>query len=190
MLSMIDAKFGSYRGLVRLLLDKARWYSGALKSVGHPDWSCVRRLVFVCQGNICRSPYGHALAERAGISVASFGYATSTGASASTVAIKVAAERGVDLTKHKTTDLKDFKFEPGDLLLIVEPRHLTKLAPIPRLPGIQMALLGVWCEPITPLIYDPHTLSEEYFHSCYARIENAVSNLLAEYSASNSELNG
>lgn len=184
MLQMIDTKYGSYRGLIRLWLDKVKWYSGIFKSVGRPDWSVVQRLVFVCQGNICRSPYGHALAERSGIiAVASFGYATSTGAAASSVAIKVAAERGVDLTKHKTTDVKDFTFKSGDLLLIVEPRHLAKIEPIPQHLGIQIALLGLWCEPITPLIYDPHTLSEEYFHSCYARIETAVSNLLVECSA-------
>jgi protein-tyrosine phosphatase len=44
-----------------------------------PDPARVRRLVFVCHGNICRSAYAHVLARRAGARVASFGLSTATG---------------------------------------------------------------------------------------------------------------
>jgi len=181
MLSVINARFGSYRGLIRLLLDKIRWYSGAFKPYQNTDWSQVKRLVFVCQGNICRSPYGHMLAAKSKLPVASFGYATTTGQPANAVALKVAAERGIDLSQHRTTDLSDFEVENGDLLLLVEPRHIAKVQHISCRPGVQVALLGQWCRPITPLIYDPHTLSEAYFHHCYARIEQAVVNLVIQF---------
>lgn len=189
MLSVINSRYGSYRGLIRLWLDRLQWYSGRFRRYERPDWSQVKRLVFVCQGNICRSPYGHVLASRQQLPVASFGYATTSGQSANPIALKVAAERGVDLSAHRTTDLSDFIVQPGDLLLLVEPRHISKVQNVASQQSVQVALLGQWCDPVMPLIYDPHTLSEAYFHHCYARIEQAVANLLAEYQSASRPLN-
>jgi protein-tyrosine phosphatase len=181
MLSEIDSRYGTYRGLIRLWLDRLKWFCGCFRRYGRPDWLQVKRLVFVCQGNICRSPYAHALAVRDGVAATSFGYATTTGQPANSVALKIAAERGLDLSGHRTTDLSDFIVQSGDLLLLVEPRHLAKVRSAVAQPGVQVALLGQWCEPVMPLIYDPHNLSEAYFHNCYARIERAVDNLLGEF---------
>ena len=65
--------YGTWRGAVRLALAHAEVATG-LSGAIVPDPAKVRRLVFVCHGNICRSAYADVLARRAGMNVASFGH--------------------------------------------------------------------------------------------------------------------
>ena len=75
---MIDERFGTARGLVRLALSYAEVATRQAAILPHhPD--AVTRLVFVCHGNICRSAFAHAVAERLGANVASFGLSTASG---------------------------------------------------------------------------------------------------------------
>ena len=58
---MIRPRFGTLRGLVRLALSYPQLFLGL--GAGRPvDPATVRRLVFVCQGNICRSAFAEAAA--------------------------------------------------------------------------------------------------------------------------------
>ncbi len=67
---MIRPRFGTLRGLVRLALSYPQLFLGL--GAGRPvDPATVRRLVFVCQGNICRSAFAEAAARRAGLRAAS-----------------------------------------------------------------------------------------------------------------------
>lgn len=180
-INYINEHYGSYRGLIRLQLANLRWRLGQYRGLNTPDWQRVRRLVFVCQGNICRSPYAHYLALQHTDKVASLGYATTSAQAAYPLALKVAQQRGIDLSTHRTTDINDFLFAPGDLLLVMEDRHLAKVQQKAEQHQAQVALLGLWATPVAALLYDPYSLSEAYFHSCYQRIENAVSALIREF---------
>ena len=181
MLSFINKKFGSYRGLIRLILANLKYYMKALHKYKNHDWSTVNRLVFVCQGNICRSPYAHFVALKYTDSVASYGYATTSNKPANDTAILVASERGVDLSGHKTTNQSDFEFGEGDLLILMEERHVSKIKFYADTHGSQIALLGLWAKPVSPLIYDPYSLSKDYFHSCYDSIDSAVANIVNDF---------
>jgi len=57
----VRPRFGTYRGLVRLLLAQVENRTGGYRRFKQIRWESVKRVVFVCHGNICRSPY----AERA-----------------------------------------------------------------------------------------------------------------------------
>jgi protein-tyrosine phosphatase len=180
----IDAAFGSYRGLIRLMLSQAEQMVGGLPETRAIDWTQVRRLVFVCQGNICRSPYAHHLAALEDIPVASFGLSTTTGLQAYEDALKTAAARGHDMQAHRTIDLSDFNLQQGDLLIAMEPRHIQRMRRIEKLNGYQRTLLGLWAKPSMPHIHDPHRLSAAYFQTCYARIEQATAALVKTFKAS------
>ena len=69
------------------------------------------KILVVCIGNICRSPYGEAVLQEmlprkeissAGIMVES---SRLSGKPANDTAIKIANERGIDLTHHKAQQL-------------------------------------------------------------------------------------
>ena len=163
MSSLIDTKFGTVRGFVQLMLDYMAMYAGLYRKYGTIDWSSVRRLVFVCQGNISRSPYAHWIALRETDAVTALGLNTETGMQAYDMALDVARTSGVDLTPHPTTDWSDFEFRDGYLVLAMEMRHIRIIEERPMDCDIRVVLLGLWCRPHMPLLYDPHRLSSAYF---------------------------
>lgn len=181
MSSLFATKFGTVRGFVRLMLDNIAMYAGLYRKYETIDWSSVRRLVFVCQGNICRSPYAHWLALCETDAVASLGLNTETGMPAYDMAMEAARIGGVDLTPHRTTDWNDFELRDGDLLLAMEMRHIRIIEQRPVDCDIQVGLLGLWCRPRMPLLYDPHRLSPAYFATCYERIDRAVARVTGQF---------
>jgi protein-tyrosine phosphatase len=180
MKNWINRRYGTWRGLVRLLLAYLELYTGRLRQfmLKHPEQ--VRRIVPVCQGNICRSAYAHHIVVECGLPVASFGLSTHTGGSSPPEAIAAAARLNVDMTAHRAVDWTDFKVLPGDLLLVMEIRQAHELRRRlgPR-DDVQICLLGMWCDPVVPHLHDPHTLSSGYFDTNFRRVDQAVRRLAA-----------
>ena len=179
-------RFGTLRGLVRTVLANLMYGVGPYRKYANVDWSRVDRLVFVCQGNICRSPFAHHLAGKllgGGLRVSSFGLSTTTGIEAFELASRTAAEFSVDLSEHRTTDLTDFELRDGDLYVVMEDRHVRQLRPALHDADSQICLLGLWCRPRFALLYDPHRLSERYFRTCFERIDEAVRRLVSDAGA-------
>ena len=173
-------QFGTWRGALRLVLAHAEVAIGQAAIVP-PDPAQVRRLVFVCHGNICRSAYADGLARRAGMNVASFGLSTSSGKAACPLVAQQAQARGLDLSDHRTTRAEDYLPLPGDYLLGMETRHLRKLAADPRTAGLPRGLLGSYATPAVPHLHDPYKLDPAYMDVCLDRIERAVAALATRY---------
>jgi protein-tyrosine phosphatase len=184
---LVEREFGTFRGLVRTALAYLMWLLGPYREYGEVDWTRVNRIVFVCLGNICRSPYAHyrCLAMECPLPVASFGLSTSTGVAANATAAEVALSRGIDLSGHSATDLADFTILDGDLLLVMEDRHIDALAPAVMGRNVQIGLLGLWYRPSFALLYDPFSLSPAYFASCFRRIDAALARVVAQAKAGN-----
>lgn len=182
-MTFIGREFANHRGLIRTALSDLMWRLGPYRKYGRVEWEKVHRLVFICQGNICRSPFAHRLSllKDSGLPLASFGLATETGISADSMATAVAGDFGVDMSEHRATDLGDFAIRDGDLLIVMEDRHIRKLQGQFGENGSQICLLGLWCRPRFALLYDPHRQSREYFSACFSRIDRAVNNLLSDY---------
>lgn len=178
MKNYINRRFGTWRGLVRLLLAYLELATGRLYQFRLKDPAAVRRVVAICQGNICRSAYAHHILVECGLPVASFGLSTHTGGKSPPEAIAAAARLNVDMTAHRAVDWTDFKVLPGDLLLVMEIRQAHELRRRlgPR-DDVQICLLGMWCDPIVPHLHDPHTLSGDYFDSNFRRVDKAVRRL-------------
>ncbi|MBJ7443184.1 MAG: phosphotyrosine protein phosphatase [Sphingobium sp.] len=174
---MIRARFGTLRGLVRLILSYPQ-LALSLSASGAADPAQVRRLVFVCQGNICRSAFADVVARRAGLNTASFGLSTTTGRAAHDPAIAAAHALGHDLSQHRAIDMADYVPQEGDLLLAMEVRQLHRLAADPRLSHMPRLLLGRWTRPMLPHLHDPYGLDDRYMATCLARIERAVERLV------------
>ncbi len=174
------ANYGTWRGVLRLALAHAEVATGQAAIVP-PDPAQVRRLVFVCHGNICRSAYADGLARRAGMNVASFGLSTSSGKAAWPLVAERALARGLDLSEHRTTRVEDYLPLPGDYLLGMETRHLRKLAVNPLTAGLPRGLLGSYATPAVPHLHDPYQLDPAYMDICLERIERAVAALVTRY---------
>jgi protein-tyrosine phosphatase len=176
----IETRFGTLRGAVRLALSYGEVAVGQAGIV-QSDPDSVRRLVFVCHGNICRSAFADVVAREAGMRVASFGLSTDAGKGAHPPAMAAAAELGFDLSAHRTMRAGDFVAEPGDFLLAMETRQLRRLAGDPRLADVPRSLLGLYAAPAVPHLHDPYELDPTYMMTCLKRIESAVANLRAAF---------
>lgn len=93
----------------------------------------MRRVLFVCTGNLCRSPLARALfarlAAEAGLPVEalSAGLYASPGARPPAEALAIAKEAGLDLTGHAAAPVSREVFEASDLVLVVERFQASEL---------------------------------------------------------------
>lgn len=177
-LQLMRRNHGTWRGWVRHLLALAELSIGRLRPFQSGDAARAARLVFVCLGNINRSAFACALARSLDVPAVSVGLSTTTGATATEQARHAAALRGLSLDAHRATDLADHRPEPGDVYLVMEVRHARHL--VSRgVPAASIGFLGLWGNPARVHLHDPHTLSSEYFSTCFALIEGAVRTLVA-----------
>lgn len=93
------------------------------------------KVLFVCSGNICRSPMAAEYFRHRAVSrglndcvVDSAGTLRIRGAPASTEAIEAMAEIGVDLTRHRSQALDASVLEDADYTIVMEHDHLDYLA--------------------------------------------------------------
>jgi protein-tyrosine phosphatase len=177
--AFIARNYGRKMGLLRHYSHQAQYMLGSYSSLKRVEWGRVTRLVFVCKGNICRSPYAEARARTMGLRCSSFGLEAGVHAPANPSAIWAARARGLDLTGHRAQGASEFPMAPGDLLTAMEPWHAAVLQNRRMDPGVQVTLLGLWCSPSRPHIEDPLGLSEEYFQTCFATIDKAIASMSA-----------
>jgi protein-tyrosine phosphatase len=149
--------------------------------IAMPEPGSVRRFVFVCQGNICRSAFAERVARDLGGDSISFGLSTSADDPAHPPAMRAAASLGVDLSAHRTSRVQDYVPQPGDFLLAMEVRQLARLAENEKLRHLPRALLGRWSTPARPHLHDPFGLDAAYMITCLRSIETAVAALVRAY---------
>ena len=143
-------------------------------------WSRVRRVVFLCLGNICRSPYAERRMLAWGIPSRSAGFAGVAGDRSPPEAVRGALARGISLEPHRALPLDAMKFEEGDLVALFEPAHADQIRKLLEYrPDIQVTLVGLWSRPPMPYLHDPYALSDDYFDACYERIDDALEGMRA-----------
>jgi len=93
----------------------------------------TQHVLFVCTGNICRSPLASSLLERAlkdrglDVTVGSAGTGAWDGAPASEGAYLVGLERGLDLSGHRARLLTRELVEQADLILTMARHHRARV---------------------------------------------------------------
>ena len=166
----INDRYGSRHGLVNHYKFSYQHKRGQFASAVNIDWKKVERLVFICHGNICRSPLAEVAArQRFHLNAESFGIDCTDGSLADPRAVTFAKSVGLDLTQHRARHIKNYQAQHGDLVIGMEPKHLQALAAL-DLNGAPLTLAGLWLEKPTPYIHDPYSSSPHYFDRC----ENAV----------------
>jgi protein-tyrosine phosphatase len=177
--AIIARRYGRKMGFVRHYSHLARYLLGSFSELKMVEWDSVKHLVFVCKGNICRSPYAEARARIMGLRCSSFGLEARADAPADPSAIRGAQARGLDLTRHRAQLGSQFPVAAGDLLMAMEPWHVAVLQSRPLPAGVQVTLLGLWCRPMRPHIEDPFGLCDDYFQTCFGIIDNALASISA-----------
>lgn len=177
----IADRYGGKRGLLRHLAARLQQGSRGFRALQSVNWARADRLVFVCKGNICRSPYAEARARALGLPAASFGLEAAPGKPANPDAIATAAARGLDLTGHRTVPLPAFSVHPGDVLVGMEPWHAERLKQLEGPQPLSVTLLGLWTRSPRPHLQDPYGLSRAYFDTCFRIIDACIETLAEKY---------
>jgi len=136
------------------------------------------RILVICHGNICRSPFGaEMLARDFGKTAFSGGIYPKAGRTSPDNAVAAAAERGIDLSLHRSSVVTVEEMRAADLILIFDRKNwLGVRALAPELMD-RVAFLGA-ADTSRPLeIVDPFGGDLDEFRGCYARIEDALSRI-------------
>lgn len=175
----IQSKYGSYKGLLKHIKTQVALRSGVYSQLLAVEWGRVERLVFVCKGNVCRSPYAAQKAADLGIPTISFGLDTGGDTPANSAASRCALERGVDLVRHRSAHIRTADFKTNELLLFFEPGHIFAAKKILDHIPAQISLVGLWSSPKRPYIFDPYGRSDECFRYCFDAIDSSIANISA-----------
>lgn len=177
-ISYINDNFGSKRGLLRSAKFKILLWLGVYKKYQNINFAKVDRLVFICSGNICRSPFGEYVAKAKNIASVSYGLHCRGGDAADERAIEFAKEEcSLDMSGHITTNISDYQEREGDLLVVMEPKHLEELLPLLKKDIVQTTIVTLWCRSVSAYLHDPFSASRHFFWKCEYRIVEAVANL-------------
>lgn len=105
----------------------------------------VRRVVFVCTGNICRSPMAEAIARdlfgEDGVVFESAGIRAVSGAPATPTAAIACREIDVDLSGHRARQLDEEMAERADLIVVMTGEHRNRVLGIAPAVGDRVVLL-------------------------------------------------
>ncbi len=157
----------------------------ALEQLARAD--IAPEFLFVCHGNVCRSPYAAhafaralpaALAARARISSAGFVGAERP---APPEAVRAAARRGIDLSDHRSRLVAGGAAPRRGLVLVMNEAQRAAVCRLLGRADDDVLVLGdLDPEPIdTREIRDPWGAEEEVFDASYARIDRCVGVLAA-----------
>lgn len=158
----------------------------------------VRSVLFVCKGNICRSPFAEHVAQKleseghtGGITFASAGLHVSKPLSPPPDAIRAAKKFGVGLERHRSQAISRDLMETFDMIVAMEvwqyaelsaryPEYRRKLFVLPRLDSAFPVTMRGYA---AFNIEDPYGRSLGAFEQCFIRIEQCVGSLLASVNA-------
>ncbi|WP_420890913.1 low molecular weight phosphatase family protein [Marinobacter suaedae] len=173
---LVYGYFGSKNGLLRFVGHGILATFGAYRRYPAEKPDENQRLVFICSGNICRSPLAEVYARSLGKEASSCGLNCTDGHPADPRARQFAAANGLDLDNHLTVNVTNFEFSENDFIILMEPAHIDdfhrKVGPSHR-----MALAGAYCSPPNPYIHDPYSCSDEFFSRCERKVMEAVGKL-------------
>jgi len=151
----------------------------------------IERVLFVCTGNICRSPMAEGLMierlreeGRSDISVSSAGIFANPENTAEPFAVQVAREAGVDISGHRARVVNNDNLNWADIVLAMESsqRGFISLA-FPH-QSAKVFLLGNFRRSRGGEIADPYGSSMETYRSCFEEIREAIDGFIQFLSSS------
>ena len=145
----------------------------------------ARTILFICKGNICRSPFAKEYADRVfagtGRVFLSAGYYPQSGRGAPAVALEAAAAAGIDLSAHRSVLLTDELLRKADMVIVMDAENRMELSRRSAAAG-KVYFLGALAALGTLFIADPYGKDRNCFDRQYARIAQTLEAAAASFS--------
>ncbi len=183
---------GTGFGFVHRRLTRWRWERTARRH--HSDVLAMRNgtklstILFVCHGNVCRSPLAERIAQQGMPSIrwVSAGFDGKPERRSPAHMIKAAAVLGVDLSANEPRRLGAADIAGADLILVMDPENLEEMKV--RFPEgmAKTTLLGLFNEPQEVRIRDPYFGTESEALAVSEQLRSCVDRLCANINAQSS----
>lgn len=141
-----------------------------------------RRLLVVCDGNLCRSPYLQAVLQRSlpDIAVTSAGFVGSDRA-VPKISVALSAERGLELSRYRSQPITQTKVQDADLVIVMDAEQARRISRMFRVKRERIVIAGD-LEPAFDTsrgIRDPWNQSVDTFKSTFDRLDRCAATLVA-----------
>ena len=152
----------------------------------------IHSIMFICHGNIIRSPMGQALLQRylaeadlRAFTVSSGGLHTKTGSAADRRALLVAKEFGISLDTHKAAQLSCESARRADVIFVMD--YLNEAELLNCCPEVKRKIFFLGAYLRDPAfksmeISDPYYGTETDIRQCYQTLDRCVASLCKELS--------
>lgn len=171
---------------IKNISDKKDFHSEKDKS----NVSCVgmrfpERVLFVCSGNMCRSPYGAArfanLAGNRKVQVVSAGTLRLVGRAAAPEMMKTAAENGLNLETHRSNALSKMLIQASDVIFVMETIHRQEVIRLCPEASDKIIMLGNWLPAPRMELVDPMGKTPDVYRDVAAQIDSALENWFKQW---------
>ncbi|MEM6884532.1 MAG: low molecular weight protein arginine phosphatase [Verrucomicrobiota bacterium] len=147
----------------------------------------MKHIIFVCTGNICRSPMAegllkHELGESSEIQVSSAGIAAGEGMPPSLNSVTAMQDLNIDITDQRSTQLTPELAASADYLFVMTYGHLDAILMMYPEAADKTYLVRHFIEDETLLhrdISDPIGQSEQVYRHCRDEIASAMKSIIA-----------
>lgn len=141
-----------------------------------------RRILVVCHGNICRSPYLQAVLQRSlpDVTVTSAGFFGSD-RPVPEISVALSAQRGLDLSGYRSRPITQSKISDADLVIVMDAEQARQVTRTYRVKRERIVIAGD-LEPIfgtTRAIRDPWNQSIEVFESSFDRLDRCAATVVS-----------
>jgi protein-tyrosine-phosphatase/predicted ATP-grasp superfamily ATP-dependent carboligase len=139
----------------------------------------VRKLLFLCFGNICRSPFAGQLAKvrLPACTVEAAGFHHKVNRKSPANVLNVARQMEIDLTDHRSMQVTARQVEQADLILLMDMKNYHQLAQTFPNAVSKAVLLGLFASQPRLTISDPYEKNEQQTAVVLRQIDDAVCGL-------------
>ena len=179
-----------------------KWFKLKLRRNSHNLWSTVQysalrkkrtlptvqHVIFVCKGNICRSPFAEhalrALFSGNNFRIESCGLNVDQQVPSPAKAIQAARDFGVDLSRHQSRSIVECDLKSADLIVAMEYLQLQQLAlmyPEHMHKAVLLRDFALFPDNLVCNIHDPYGLDHHEFQRCFRLIQISLQGLVKHF---------